>query len=210
MYSGRHREPLITEKSAREYFQDSISGALSNQQVEATEDTVYYVVNLLANFIRSEKLFERTPDGVIIRPLAEHYAEAVEGRTSADQHRALRRLGDVALFISGVFSHSLNRKVVDVDYYCAMGGSAYGYLSENLRGSAGARALTDVFEELSKKFVDFVDVLSEVSERTHMSNHADIMRVYELWVRTGSRRAARTLRSVGIEPTEASISRARH
>ena len=43
-----------------------------------------------------------------------------------------------------------------------------------------------------------------------MSNHADIMRVYEVWVRTGSRRAARTLRSVGIEPTEASISRARH
>ncbi len=210
MYSGKNREPLITEKSAREYFQDSISDALSNQQVDAAEDTVYYVVNLLANFIRSENLFERTPDGVIIKPLAEHYAEAIEGRTSAEQHRALRRLGDVALFISGVFSQSLNRKVVDVDYYCAMGGSAYGYLSDNLRGSAGARTLTDIFEELSKKFVDFVDVLAEVSERTHMNNDADIMRVYELWVRTGSRRAARTLRSVGIQPAEASVSRVRH
>jgi hypothetical protein len=198
------------EKSAQEYFQDSISDALSNQKVEAAEYTVYYVVNLLANFIRSENLFERTPDGVIIKPLAELYAEAIEGRSSADQHRALRRLGDVALFVSGVFSQSLNRKVIDVDYYCAMGGSAYGYLSENLRGSAGTRALTEVFEELSKKFVDFVDVLAEVSERTHMNNDADIMRVYELWVRTGSRRAERTLRSIGIEPAEASVSRARH
>ncbi|HEX9585775.1 MAG TPA: hypothetical protein VGB36_14845 [Gammaproteobacteria bacterium] len=198
------------EKSAQEYFQDSISDALSNQKVEAAEYTVYYVVNLLANFIRSENLFERTPDGVIIKPLAELYAEAIEGRSSADQHRALRRLGDVALFVSGVFSQSLNRKVIDVDYYCAMGGSAYGYLSENLRWSAGTRALTEVFEELSKKFVDFVDVLAEVSERTHMNNDADIMRVYELWVRTGSRRAERTLRSIGIEPAEASVSRARH
>lgn len=210
MYSGKNREALITEKSAREYFQDSISDALNNQQVDAAEDTVYYVVNLLANFIRSENLFERTPDGVIIKPLAEHYAEAIEGRTSAEQHRALRRLGDVALFISGVFSQSLNRKVIDVDYYCAMGGSAYGYLSDNMRGSAGARTLTEIFEELSNKFVDFVDVLAEVSERTHMNNDADIMRVYELWVRTGSRRAARTLRSIGIEPAEASVSRARH
>lgn len=210
MHSGKHRESLITEKSAREYFQDSISDALSNQQVKATEHTVYYVVNLLANFIRSENLFERTPDGMIIKPLAEHYAEAVEGRSSADQHRALRRLGDVALFVSGVFSQSLNRKVIDVDYYCAMGGSAYGYLSENLRGSAGTRALTEVFEELSKKFVDFVDVLAEVSERANMNNDVDIMRVYELWVRTRSRRAERTLRSIGIEPVEASISRARH
>jgi len=210
MYPGRHQGSLIMEKSAQEYFQDSISDALSNQKVEAAEYTVYYVVNLLANFIRSENLFERTPDGVIIKPLAELYAEAIEGRSSADQHRALRRLGDVALFVSGVFSQSLNRKVIDVDYYCAMGGSAYGYLSENLRWSAGTRALTEVFEELSKKFVDFVDVLAEVSERTHMNNDADIMRVYELWVRTGSRRAERTLRSIGIEPAEASVSRARH
>lgn len=210
MYSGKNRESLITDKSAREYFQDSISDALSNQQVDAAEDTVYYVVNLLANFIRSENLFERTPDGVIIKPLAEHYAEAIQGRTSAEQHRALRRLGDVALFISGVFSQSLNRKVIDVDYYCAMGGSAYGCLSDNLRGSAGARTLTDIFEELSRKFVDFVDVLAEVNERTHMNNDADIMRVYELWLRTGSRRAERTLRSVGIQPAEASVSRARH
>lgn len=210
MYSGKNRESLITDKSAREYFQDSISDALSNQQVDAAEDTVYYVVNLLANFIRSENLFERTPDGVIIKPLAEHYAEAIQGRTSAEQHRALRRLGDVALFISGVFSQSLNRKIIDVDYYCAMGGSAYGYLSDNLRGSAGARTLTDIFEELSRKFVDFVDVLAEVNERTHMNNDADIMRVYELWLRTGSRRAERTLRSVGIQPAEASVSRARH
>lgn len=210
MQSGKSRESLITDKSAQEYFQDSISDALNNQQVEAAEDTVHYVVNLLANFIRSENLFEHTPDGVILKPLAEFYAEAVQGGTTADQHRALRRLGDVALFISGVFSQSLNRRVVDIDYYVAMGGSAYSYLSDDLRGKSGALALTEIFDELSNKFVDFVDVLAEVSERTHIGNHADIMRVYELWVRTGSRRAARTLRSVGIEPTEASISRARH
>lgn len=210
MFSGNTPDSLITDKSVQEYFQDSISNALVNQRVEAGEDTVYYVVNLLANFMRSDQLFERTPDGVILKPLADFYAEALEGPTTADQHRALRRLGDVALFISGVFSQSLNRKLVDLDYYVAMGGSAYGYLSDAMRGSAGARALTEVFEELSEKFVDFVDVLGEVSDRTHVGNHTDIMRIYEIWVRTGSRRAARTLRSVGIEPTEATISRSQH
>ena len=210
MFSGTAPETLITDKSVQEYFQDSISDALANQHVEAAEDTIYYVVNLLATFMRSEELFERTPDGVILKPLADFYAEAVEGPTTADQHRALRRLGDVALFVSGVFSQSLNRKLVDVDYYVAMGGSAYGHLSGALRGSAGAKTLTEVFEELSEKFVDFVDVLGEVSERAHFNNAADIMRVYELWVRTGSRRAERTLRSIGIDPTETNISRSRH
>lgn len=210
MFSENTPDSLITDKSVQEYFQDSVSNALVNQRVEAGEDTVYYVVNLLASFMRSDQLFERTPDGVILKPLADFYAEAVEGPTTADQHRALRRLGDVALFISGVFSQSLNRKLVDLDYYVAMGGSAYGYLSGAMRGSVGARTLTEVFEELSEKFVDFVDVLGEVSDRSHLSNDTDIMRVYEVWVRTGSRRAARTLRRVGIEPTEAAISRSQH
>ncbi|MDX1528250.1 MAG: hypothetical protein R3337_06450 [Gammaproteobacteria bacterium] len=210
MFVENAPEPLITDKSVQEYFQDSISDALENQRIQAAQETVYYIVNLLATFMRSEELFERTPDGVILKPLADFYAEAVEGPTTADQHRALRRLGDVALFISGVFSHSLNRKLVDVDYYVAMGGGAYSYLSDSLRGSAGAKTLTEIFEELSAKFVDFVDVLGEVSERAHFSSSADIMRLYEIWVRTGSRRAERTLRSIGIDPTETNISRSRH
>ena len=210
MQSGKQSDSLITDKSAHEYFQDSVSDALNNQRVQASQDTVYYVVNLLANYIRSEQLFDQTPDGVVLKPLADFYAEAVEGPTPAEQHRALRKLGDVALFVSGVFSQSLNRKLVDMDYYVAMGGGAYGHLSGAMRGGAGVKALTEIFEELSEKFVDFVDVLAEVSERSHLSNDADIMRVYETWVRTGSRRAARTLRSVGIEPAEANISRARH
>jgi len=37
----------------------------------------------------------------------------------------MQRLGDTALFIAGVFADSLNRKLVDVDYYVAMGGTAY-------------------------------------------------------------------------------------
>ncbi len=210
MFSENAPELLITDKSVQEYFQDSISDALENQRIEAAQETVFYMVNLLATFIRSEELFERTPDGVILKPLADFYAEAVECPTTAEQHRTLRRLGDVALFISGVFSHSLNRKLVDVDYYVAMGGGAYSYLSGALRGNAGANTLTEIFEELSSKFVDFVDVLGEVSERAHFNNSADIMRVYEMWVRTGSRRAERTLRNIGIDPTETNISRSRH
>jgi hypothetical protein len=210
MQSGKQTDSLITDKSAHEYFQDSVSDALNNQRVEAGQDTVYYVVNLLATYIRSEQLFDQTPDGVILKPLADFYAEAVEGPTPVEQNRALRKLGDVALFVSGVFSESLNRKLVDMDYYVAMGGGAYGHLSGAMRGGAGAKVLTEIFEELSEKFVDFVDVLAEVSERSHLSSDVDIMRVYETWVRTGSRRAARTLRSVGIEPAEASISRVRH
>ena len=124
MATNTRDEQLITETSLQEYFQASISDALENQNVKAGADTIHYVVNLLTSFSRAEELFERTPDGMMIRPLALLYAEAIEGTTVDERNRALRRLGDVALFISGVFSQSLNRRVVDVDYYVSMGGSA--------------------------------------------------------------------------------------
>ena len=69
MQSGKQPDSLITDKSAHEYFQDSVSDALNNQRVQASQDTVYYVVNLLATYIRSEQLFDQTPDGVILKPL---------------------------------------------------------------------------------------------------------------------------------------------
>lgn len=205
----RH-EQLITETSLQEYFQSSVSDALENQNVEAGADTVHYVVNLLTFFSRTDRLFEHTRDGVMIRPLALLYAEAVQGTTSEERHRALRRLGDVALFISGAFSQSLNRRVVDIDYYVSMGGSAYSHLSETMRGTNRARVLGEVFNELASKFVVFVDVLGEVCEAATGSNDVDILRQYEVWLRTGSKRAADRLRAVGIHPSRNSSSRSRH
>lgn len=210
MIADTEDEQLITETSLEEYFQNSISDALVNQKLKASTDTVHYVVNLLTSFARSEQLFERTPDGMMIRPLALLYAEAVEGTTLDERNRALRRLGDVALFISGVFSQSLNRCVVDIDYYVSMGGSAYSYLSDMMRGTNRGRALSGIYDELASKFVDFVDVLGEVSEGASCSNDSDVLRQYEIWLRTGSTRAADRLRAAGIQPSTSSSSRLRH
>ena len=210
MVTSARDEQLITETSLQEYFQGSVSDALDNQNVKAGDDTIHYVVNLLTSFSRAERLFERTPDGMMIRPLALLYAEAADGKTLDERNRALRRLGDVALFISGVFSQSLNRCVVDVDYYVSMGGSAYSYLSDTMRTSGRGRAMSSIFDELASNFVKFVDVLGEVSEGPNRCNDIDVLRQYELWLRTGSERAAERLRAAGIQPSTGASSRLRH
>ena len=57
-----------------------------------------------------------------------------------------------------------------------------------------------VFAELGSKFVDFVDVLSEVSERTSCATNVDLLRLYEKWVKTGSRRSGQLLVERGVVP----------
>jgi hypothetical protein len=84
--------------------------------------------------------------------------------------------------------------VVDVDYYVSLGGYAYRSLV------SADDSLSPIFEELSEKFVAFVDVLSDVSARTSLTNDADLLRLYEKWVRTGSRRNGDLLVENGIVP----------
>lgn len=210
MMSDYRDGQLIINADVRACFQDLVASALAHQKVEAEDETVYYIVNLLTSFTRSEDLYEQTPDGLMIKPLASLYLDALEAPSGEDRNKALQRLGDIALFIAGVFTDSLNRQLVDVDYYISMGGNAYGYLSDRARDTIRWRVFGNIFGELSSKFTDFVDVLGEVSEKAHFTTHADILRLYELWIRTGSKRAARRLKKLGIQTIEASISRRHH
>jgi hypothetical protein len=179
---------LVRNETPREYFKELVEAAIAHQHVDAREDTAYYVVNLLAGFAGAETA---VPDE---EPLAIVLARALAAGGSR-QRMELRRVGDLSLFVAGFFSDSLKRKLVDVDYYATLGGCAYGSLSRVERDR-----FATVFGELAEKFAAFVDVLNEVSERSAMTSNADVLRLYEKWLRTGSRRDGELLASRGIVP----------
>ena len=206
----RNHSSLIVETNVTEFFQGLVDDAVAHQQVETKAETLYYLVNLLVSFTRTKALFEKTADGLQLKPLAMLYSDALAAASEEERNQALKRLGDVALFISGVFADSLNRKLVDVDYYIAMGGNAYSYLSDNSRSAVRWQVFSDVFDELANKFTLFVDVLGEVSEQAHFNRDTDIMRIYEVWMRTGSQRARQRLQRLGIHPIHGSLSQQRH
>ena len=190
----------IDVRSLREFFRDSMRGALERQHVGIEEHTEHYVVNLLTMFARSEALFEPTAGGPRIRPLALMLADATAAPTSEERLRTLQRLGDVALFISGFFAQGFARRTVDIDYHIAMGGRAYCALADRCgRGSRG-RALGAVFAELAQKFQRVVDALNDVSEMAQRHDQCDVLRQYEIWLKTGSPRAHGLLRNLGVEP----------
>jgi len=192
----------ITASSLQSFFHDSLHDAARNQGVEVDEATLWYVTNLLTTFSRSEHLFDRNEQGQALTPLVALYATAAEAASEAERKRALQRLGDVALFISGLYSGLFvrRRRLVDVDYYIAMGGGAYGYLSDNSSRSVSEQTLAAVFHQLSREFARLVDVLAEVGENAAGSDNHDVLRMHELWSRTGSARLERKLRALGIIP----------
>ncbi|MDH4047460.1 MAG: hypothetical protein OEW68_01175 [Gammaproteobacteria bacterium] len=191
---------VMPVRNLREYFRQSIDDAIDRQGVAVDGHATHYVVNLLTLFSRSEQLYEDHGDAYGLRPLALMLADAVDARSAEQRSLALQRIGDVALFISGFFADSLAHKLVDLDYYIYMGGSAYGSLSDEVRGTARGRALADVYAELAAKFQVVVDILNDVRDTTRQSSDIDLLRTYEVWLKTGSRRAAMLLKQNGVVP----------
>jgi hypothetical protein len=189
---------VLAVGNLREYFHDALQGALAHQHVAVEDQTEQYVVNLLTLFARSEQLFESSADGLRMKPLVQMLSDALEAPTPQERERGLQRLGDVSLFIAGFFAHSFARKLIDIDYHIAMGGRAYGVLAGGLcRGRR--QVLGRVYAELAAKFLPLVDALNEISDAARRYTQADVLRLYELWLKTGSPRARQLLRGLGID-----------
>ena len=199
---------VVPVASLPEFFRDALQDALAHQKVAVDGQTEQYVVNLLTLYARSEDLYERTPGGVRLRPLAHMLAAALEAPTAAERERRLQRLGDVSLFVAGFLSQGFARRLVDVDYHIAMGGRAYGTLADCCTHGTRGRALAGVFAELAAKFQRLVDALNDVSEMSWRNSDRDVLRLYETWLRTGSPRAHGLLRELGVTPTLAPVGRA--
>jgi len=188
---------VVPVANLREFFRDELHGALEKQQVVVEDQTEYYVVNLLTLFSRSEALYEA---GARMKPLVVMLTEALEAPSHEDRNRGLQRLGDVSLFIAGFFAQSFARKLIDIDYHIAMGGRAYATLADTMSRGRG-RVLAKVFSELAAKFQPMVDALNEVSETSYTHTDKDILRLYEVWLKTGSRRCFDLLKRLGVNPT---------
>ena len=140
---------LVAVSSLREFFRDAFHAASEHQHLDIDEQAEQYVVNLLTMFSRADALYERTPDGLRIRPLAHMLSDALEAPTAMARQRGLQRLGDVSLFVAGFFARSFARKLIDIDYHIAMGGNAYSTLADTMQRSVAGRCVAGIYTQLA-------------------------------------------------------------
>lgn len=186
---------LVAVGSLRELFKALLEDAIGRQKVQLGEGTEFYLVNLLSDFVTSERLFTEDENGrKDHEPLAVLYHTAQQGGRD-ERIRKLRRLGDVSLYKVGFFAESLRAGVVGPEYYIQMGGAAYGHVAD-LSISSGFSA---VYRELCDKFRELVEVLEEIAARGLVSNGAaGALKVYEAYTRSGNDRLEKVLVDAGI------------
>jgi hypothetical protein len=190
------RTPELDARSIRELFAELLSGAAEQLGAQPSPLASSYLLELLEERLRRPGGMGRAREGE--RGLGEALLEARQER-GARRVEKLRALGDRALFVAGVFGESLCRNLVDIDYYGQIGRAAYADVSLSLAVHTREATWPGLFRELAEDFPTFVDLLAEVGDRTR-ARQADLLRVYDRYVRTGSERDRRRLVRRGVVP----------
>src|SRR4029078_12982392 len=112
--------------TVEDFFQDEGERAFRDEGLSPGVRVEHYVVQLLAGYAVQQ--IESTP--LALRMLTAAGAPLrARRRHLRPRGRSLRRIGDTSLYVSGFWSDSLEGRLVDVDYYIEMGGTAYGELA---------------------------------------------------------------------------------
>lgn len=182
-----------------DFFKELVQKGLSQRKIQTLPVVESYLVNLLNHYLDARNLFdpEYSNESGQKNPqtLAEMFLIAQNAETVA-KVELLRKLGDRTLYISGFFGDSLQRKVVDIDYYADIGGAAYASLAHCTREDTLAR----VYSTFSTRFLDFVDVLTYISHHSFVKSDESILRLYDRYMRTGSELAREKLEEMGVMP----------
>jgi hypothetical protein len=182
---------LSTDDNLFDFFHEQVDHAVSDHRVPVSRDGVYYITNLLVERSRAQDSAPKRLVDLHIEARNADHASAV---------KAYRELGDEALYVSGFFRASLERKMVGVRYYQDMGAAAYDTLAKLMLVPGVVGSLARVFHELADGFVACSEALAQVREGLGGNSDQDIIALYERWLSTGDPRAAARLKELGIEP----------
>lgn len=152
------------DPSLANYFYRSLAEAARERRLTPQPVTVRYVAELLTSYGDARRLFDFDGERTHLPALADLYRQALETDSVRERKAFLQRLGDVALFVAGLFPGYLERRVVGVDYYISMGSNAYNFLDHDLAHGTGLAGHSP-FSELASSFQAFVHLLSDLGGR---------------------------------------------
>ncbi len=186
--ADRHPD-IVAQSDLFEFFHPRVESAVAHQRAPVSSDTVYYLSHLLAEQGRMD------PGDAADATLVELRQRATTA-SRAESVSVWKQLGDRTLVVAGYFREQVERRRLSRDYYARMGSTAYDALARML----GEQGFGGIFGELATRWHDCTEVIAEVRDEAADRSDADVLRLYEEWLRTGSPRVADRLRALGVVP----------
>lgn len=119
---------IILSTNLKGFFFENLSEINKKSLCPVPESVIYYSSDVLDKFALSQDFFETSDGKVREKILGMKLLEATQ--VSRDEQKKIyKEVGDMSLMVCGYFSESVNKKIVDTQYYAQLGKMAYSHLN---------------------------------------------------------------------------------
>ena len=119
---------IILSTNLKGFFFDGLSELNKKSLCPIPESVIYYSSDVLDKFALSEDFFETSEGKVREKILGMKLLEAAQ-LNREEQKKVYKEVGDMSLLVCGYFAESVNKKIVDTQYYSQLGRMAYSHLN---------------------------------------------------------------------------------
>lgn len=119
---------IILSKSLQTFFFNDLNELNKKSLCPVPEAIIFYSSEVLDKFALSEEFFEISEGKVREKILGMKLLEAAQ-MTRDEQRKIYKEVADTSLMVCGYFAESVNKKIVDTQYYAQLGKMAYGHLN---------------------------------------------------------------------------------
>ena len=167
---------ILTSTTSTALWYGIVHDAEESCAIALKEDIESYLVFLLMRYTNQPELAKQV--------IATEFLQATKF-AAAKQELVMKGVGDKCLLFAGLYPNLAEKRMVKISYFVNVGQAAYTAIS---------RKSNDLYELLSREFVQLMDVLQAI--RQYTKHHPDLLpfQAYDLWNETGSQRALSVLR----------------
>lgn len=125
---GNDPKKIILSSNLQGYFFDGLIELNKKSLCPVPESVLYYSSEVLEKHALSSDFFEISEGKVREKILGIKLLEATQ-LSRVEQKKVFREVGEMSLLVCGYFAESVNKKLVDTNYYAQLGKMAYGNLN---------------------------------------------------------------------------------
>lgn len=119
---------IIIAPTLQGFFFDGLNELNKKSLCPVPESIIFYSSEVLDKFALSQDFFEISEGKVREKILGMKLLEASQ-LSREEQKRTYKEVADMSLLVCGYFAESVNKKIVDTQYYAQLGKMAYGHLN---------------------------------------------------------------------------------
>ena len=123
-----HGKKIILSTNLQGFFFADLNDLNKKSLCPVPESIIYYSSEVLDKFSLSQDFFEFS-DGKVREKILGTKLLAASQMSREEQKKIYKEVADMSLLVCGYFSESVNKKIVDTQYYAQLGKMAYGHLN---------------------------------------------------------------------------------